>query len=435
MKKISVILIGIVAVTIGILSIPKEEKKVLIEEELNNENTSLSFYIEQEDGNYEESSSLPSTGYVLDTERSICTNNTTPVWEDSRLYLDNLQNRGTSCYLYFKIYEPIAKEVILSHYDTVLTRSDFSTTVTDTTTGTIYKSLDESQYDNDGEVYYFAGNPTDNWVYFAGYYWRIIRINGDGTIRMIYNGTTTNQTGEDTQIGTSAYNSTYNDNTYVGYMYGMPGSSTYEETHANVTNSTIKELLDTWYQNNIVTNDYDKYISAEQGFCNDRRIATSDETFWNNDTKLGYGTNTTAYAPWARFFNTSGSFLSIQNPTLKCSQTDDYFTGSGSSRGNKALTYPIGLIATDEVVLAGGFGGSDNSSYYLYTGQDYWTMSPINFNDMNNIARVFNVNSTGQLSNYYVYGVYGVRPVINLKADVTITGSGTSTDPYRVEGA
>ena len=145
MKKISVVLIGIVVLTVGLLSIPKEEKKVLVEE-LNNNNTSLAFYIEQEDGNYEESSSLPSTGYTLDTERSICTNNTIPVWEDDRLYLDNLQNRGTSCYLYFKIYEPTAKDTILLHYDTVLTRNDFSQTVTDTTTGTIYKSLNETKH-------------------------------------------------------------------------------------------------------------------------------------------------------------------------------------------------------------------------------------------------------------------------------------------------
>ena len=249
MKKISVVLIGIVTITIGILSILKEEKKVLIEEELNNENTSLAFYIEGEDGNYEESSNLPSTGYVLDAEKSICTNNTTPVWEDNKLYLDNLQNRGTSCYLYFKIYEPTAKEVILSHYDTVLTRNDFSQTVTSTTTGTIYKSLDESQYDNDGEVYYFAGNPTDNWVQFGGYWWRIIRINGNGSIRMIYQGTSANTTGEGTQIGTSAFNTSYNDNVYVGYMYGTAGSSSYEATHANTNNSTIKQELDNWYSN------------------------------------------------------------------------------------------------------------------------------------------------------------------------------------------
>ena len=249
MKKISVVLIGIIAVAIGILSIPKENKQVLIEEELNDENTSLAFYIEQENGNYEESSSLPNTGYTLDTERSICTNNTTPVWEDDRLYLDNLQNRGTSCYLYFKIYEPTAKDTILSHYDTVLTRNDFSQTVTATTTGTIYKSLDESQYDNDGEVYYFAGNPTDNWVQFGGYWWRIIRINGNGSIRMIYQGTSANTTGEGMQIGTSAFNTNYNDNAYVGYMYGTPGSSTYETTHANINDSKIKQTLDNWYSN------------------------------------------------------------------------------------------------------------------------------------------------------------------------------------------
>ena len=137
MKKISVILIGIVTIAIGILSIPKENKQVLIKEELNDENTSLAFYIEQENGNYEESSSLPNTGYTLDTERSICTNNTTPVWEDDRLYLDNLQNRGTSCYLYFKIYEPTAGEQILENYTTQLIRDDFSVTVEVATTGTI----------------------------------------------------------------------------------------------------------------------------------------------------------------------------------------------------------------------------------------------------------------------------------------------------------
>ena len=96
MKKISVILIGIVVVTIGLLCIPKEEKKVLVEE-LTNKNTTLAFYIEEENGNYEESNTIPSTGYTLNTEKSICTNNTTPVWSDNKLYLDNLQNRGTSC--------------------------------------------------------------------------------------------------------------------------------------------------------------------------------------------------------------------------------------------------------------------------------------------------------------------------------------------------
>ena len=110
------------------------------------------------------------------------------------------------------------------------------------------------------------------------------------------------------------------------------------------------------------------------------------------------------------------------------------FTVSGSSKGNHKLTYPIGLITADEVVLAGGFGGSSNSSYYLHTGQYYWIMSPSSA-DSDGWANVFHVYSTGGLGYFFVHATYGVRPVINLKADVTITGEGTSTDPYVVEGA
>ena len=88
----------------------------------------------------------------------------------------------------------------------------------------------------------------NNWVSFAGFYWRIIRINGDGSIRLIYSGDSSSgpvETGESTQIGTSAFNEQFNDNAYVGYMYGTSGSGTYEETQANINDSTIKTVLDT----------------------------------------------------------------------------------------------------------------------------------------------------------------------------------------------
>ena len=403
MKKISVVLIGVVIITIGILSIPKEEKKVLIEENLNNNNTSLAFYIEQENGNYEESSSLPSTGYTLDTEKSICTNNTTPVWSDNKLYLDNLQNRGTSCYLYFKIYEPTAGEVILSNYDTVLTRSDFSTTIEDTTAGTIYYE-DTSK----GRTYYFAGNPTDNWVSFAGFYWRIIRINEDGTLRLIYQGTSANTTGEGTQIGTSAFNSMLNNNMYVGYMYQS------NQVHGLTSNSTIKGILDTWYQNNL-TSVSDK-IDGNAGFCGDRTPSSG----------TGIGTAETFYAAYERRRNGT--------PSFECQNSTDLYTTSGNSTGNKVLQYPIGLISMDEVWYAGGLE-LNNISYYLYTGQNYWTMSPYYFNSQS-IAYVFVVDSYGFLDGAArVDYAWGVRPVINLKTDIKLTGSGTTTDPYKVEGA
>ena len=423
MKKVGFV-IGLVVILVGvILFYPKSDnQKVLVEDNQFNQYTSLAFYIEGEDGNYTESNTLPSTGYTLNTSKSICSNNATPTWEDNKLYFNNLTKNGTSCYLYFDEYNPYAaKEYILSHYNTVLTRNDFNSTITNTTTGTIYKSLDSSQYDNDGEVYYFAGNPTDNWVQFGGFYWRIIRINGNGSIRMIYQGTSTTTTGEGTQIDTSAFNANYNDNAYVGYMYGTSGSSSYEETHANINNSTVKQVLDAWYQANIIN--YVSYLDNNVGFCGDR-TAYIDSVGTSGG---GFGVNSTYY-----------SYIRLnmrKDSTYKC-MDNDYYTGKRSNKGNKSLEYLIGLISADEVTFAGGVYGTGyvNQDYYLYTGQNYWTLSPYSFNG----TYAFNlyVSSSGYL--YYIGNVsslFGVRPVINLKGDVTVTGSGTSTDPYVVEGA
>ena len=177
---------------------------------------------------------------------------------------------------------------------------------------------------------------------------------------------------------------------------------------------------------------YSDYISTEAGFCNDRRIATEDETWWSSDTKLGYGTNATAYASFSRFITASDRWASVQNPTLKCSQINDIFITSGNSNGNGTLNYPVGLITADEVVLAGGFGGENNSSYYLYTNNAYWTISPCTFYT-SGYAGMFNVNLDGNLSSYRVPYVNGVRPVINLDANVTISsGDGTIDSPYQI---
>lgn len=124
-------------------------------------------------------------------------------------------------------------------------------------------------------------------------------------------------------------------------------------------------------------------------------------------------------------------------PILKCNQaSNDLFTVSESSKGNHKLTYPIGLITIDEVVLAGAFGGANNRSFYLYTNQDYWTMSPSYINS-SGTALMFTLNSDGIFDSGYsaYWSAPGVRPVINLRSDVRIEGEGTSTDPYQVVGA
>ena len=334
---------------------------------------------------------------------------------------------GTSkiiCSNPLKIQQTLLKDAILANKTISDERSGAITgTLTTNTTGTVYRVADD-----DGDSYVFAGAPTDNWVSFAGYYWRIIRINGDGSIRMIYNGNSTATTGEGTMINSSqTFNSSYNDNAYVGYMYGSTGASSYASTHTNTNNSSIKTVVDNWYRDHLLQ--YAQYISTEAGFCGDRKIVSG----YSGYETLGYGTNATVYAPTSRFLNTSWSWLGTQNPTLKCSQSNDLYTISGSSKGNHALTYPIGLITADEVILAGGFGGSSNSSYYLYNNAYYWTMSPSFFDAVLSYARMFFVYSDGGLGDDRVSDTYGVRPVINLSADITISsGNGTSETPYIV---
>ena len=376
--------------------------------------TIVATYIE-EDGEYKEVEEIPTTGYKLNLEKSSCSNSTTLGWDskNNRIYVENLNQSGTECILYYdeqNLY--VGRDYILSHYDTVLTRNNFSTTVTNTTTGTIYKSLDESQYDNDGEVYYFAGNPTDNWVQFGGFYWRIIRINGNGSIRMIYQGINTNSTGTGTQIGTGSFNSMAADNMYVGFKY------TSGNVHGTGNNSTILDALNTWYQNNLLS--YADKMDENAGFCGDRTPSTSSNSINNSG---GTGTTVTYYAGYIRL-------ITNKQPSFECSNSSDLFTTSGSSQGNKALTYLIGLISADEVTFAGGLWGTTNNSYYLYTEQYYWTMTPYWYN--NNLAQLFGVYSGGYLAAPHVISAWGVRPVINLKADVQLTGSGTSTDPYRI---
>ena len=382
----------------------------------------IAAYIKQEDGSYEEVSDIPQSGYIINTEKSVCSNGAMVSTDlsDNTTKIDSLTKSGTSCYLYFDEYNPYAaKEHILLNYDTVLTRNDFSQTVTETTTGTIYKSLDETQYDNDGEVYYFAGNPTDNWVYFGGYWWRIIRINGNGSIRIIYQGTSANITGDGTQIETRAFNTSYNDNAYVGYMYGTVNSSTFEATHTNENDSTIKQTLDNWYGNISGLTLYSQYLDGDAGFCGDRQLFNG----------FGYSANGTS-------FTSDDRLRSNKKPIFKCNKTSDLYTTTSSETGNKILTYPIGLISADEAAYAGSVYNTYNVSYFLYTHQDYWTMSPFGYN---NGAINWYLHNSGGLEPSTglnrVSNVYGVRPVINLKADVQLTGSGTTTDPYKVEGA
>ena len=250
--------------------------------------------------------------------------------------------------------------------------------------------------------------------------WRIVRINEDGSVRLI----------KQDSIASSAFNENYNDAAYVGYMYGTPGSTTYAATHRNTNSSTIKTVLDTWYQNNLTS--YSSII-ADSGFCGDRSVAPSANTWEANDTALGYGTNYTVYGPLSRFDSNFGS--DGVNPQFKCPQSNDLYTTATSTKGNKALTYPIGLITADEAFYAGG-GYFANGTYYLHTGIDTWTMSPDNSDSR---AFVWTVDGPGHIDHLIVDDFFNyelvVRPAINLKstAEIIDGGNGTLNNPYVIK--
>ena len=287
--------------------------------------------------------------------------------------------------------------------------------------------------DDLGNSYYFRGNVDNNYVYFANNWFRIIRINGDGTIRMIYTGNPNDSSSLEYTSKSIIFNPNYNDNAGVGYMYGTLPSSTYADTHKNTNNSTIKGVIDEWYQNNLSS--YSQYI-ADAIYCNDREVVNltvgsgTDAVIFNGN---GTGTNQTAYASYKR------NHIE-HSPTLKCTNTNDRFTTS-NSLGNGALTYPIGLITTDEVVMGGGNAYDlntssyiTNSNYYLYPkngGYYYWTMTPLVSTGGDTGEAV--VDDDGHVAFYSVNrSGSAARPVVTLVSDAISGGDGTVGNPFYV---
>ena len=342
----------------------------------------------QEGEEYIQTNEIPSSGYEFNSEKSYCTVNGENInatinfdIETQTLSIVPLTKKGTKCYLYF--------DEKSSGSEYILASPNAPTNHTTDWTGK--------------ESYYYTGNP-DNWVSFAGFYWRIIRINGDGSIRMIYQGVNDsptpdagNMTGEGTQIGTSAFNTSANHKTYVGLVYNETSQ------HGYGTNSTVMNRLNDWYNSNL-TNYEEKYIDTETGFCSDRNMANG--SIFNDNGILYYAPSERSYA----------------NASLNCNELDIL------SQDNKKLPNSIGLLTSDEYLLA----SNTDDTNYLMVEIDYWTMSPHDFSASGSagiftvwsMAKIMGVNDTDDH--------LGVRPVINVKADVQITGTGSQTDPFKV---
>ena len=294
----------------------------------------------------------------------------------------------------------------------------------------MYKKADDL-----GTSYYYRGAVDNNWVKFGkegdkDIYWRIIRINGDGSIRMIYSGTTAPtestkvvMTGTGTQItvdntNTFKFNSSHNNPSYVGYMF------TEGQQHGNGTPSTIKTAIDNWYKTTTLETDATtkELVSQDQIFCNDRSATTSDSGT-PGEISGSMSTSTTYY------YGAYVRLITNKRPQLKCPTESDKFTSRKSSIGNKALT----LITADEVAMAGGKDRTGNSTYYLHTNQNYWSGSPYYFYRGRSDAYEFIVYNIGNFGATYVhYTTTGARPVVSLSSKAKLSGNGTYSKPYTV---
>ena len=365
-----------------------------------------------------------------------CTNDVTPTVSGSTLKFSNVQ-KGTICSVY--LIDNTLTGRLLKDHSTRLTRTSFSSVLTTDNTKTLYTGTE-----NGTTVYYFAGNATDNWVKFGknasnqDLYWRIIRTNSDGSVRLLYHGTSTTAT--DAYIVTSAFNSSYDNIAYVSYMYGSLGSIS--SARENTNNSTIKTTIDNWYISNLEAKGYTKYLSTTAVYCNDR-----------SNPAGGYNTGKTSFNYGART-----RLDTYKTPTYDCTDTNDKFTVD-TSTGNGKLTYPIALMTADEVSFAGGLyanynanawyfrnakegtlttSSSSTDASYSSTGLTYWwLLSPFYWFGSSARASVFYVGGSslpGFLGDYFVDGTRGVRPAVSLKSCVkTSGGDGSAGTPYTIE--
>ncbi len=351
---------------------------------------------------------------------------------------------------------------------TTLTSTDFATATTASDKG-MYKAQDDL-----GTSYYFRGAVDNNWVKYGKYtkdayivmdrkynyslvdscngfnfctklaskgddmYWRIIRINGDNSIRMIYTGTTAPDSNTKvvmtertyisdllqytvTSAGASKFNQKSDSAEYVGYMY------TIGEQHGTSQSSDIKTYLDNWYANYTDLNKTGTKIT-DQIYCNDRTASTSNVSYStaNYTTLTSWNSKGTLY-----FYGANGRINKDNNPMLTCAVDSDRFTVNKiNGKGNSALTYPIGLITIDEVEMAGNNFNESVKSHYLYTGAHYWTGTPAAFDGDFSFEYSAMDDSGFSMSDAGIR--FAARGVVSLSSESKLLGSGTYNDVYIV---
>ena len=229
------------------------------------------------------------------------------------------------------------------------------------------------------EYYFFRGRVNNNYVKFANQVWRIVSINENMSVKLVL----------DDNIGTSKYSNYRNAIDYTGLKYVYNGA---------LIDNEINKFLNNWYTKNIIDTNLDKYVS-DGLFCND-----------SSNRLEGYH----------KYFASYDKIVSNKTPNNICSETSEDFGG--------LIKQKIGLLTIDEVAMAGGVDGVNNTEFYLYKPYDYFTMSPAEYYGYN--AYMFYVNGAGAILKTYTTDNMHIRPVINIHSTMSVEGKGTLENPY-----
>ena len=329
-------------------------------------------------GNKVKPSHFPNKGDGYEVESVKCNGKETSFdnynW---KLTLPDTSEEEITCEFVFRDTQTLANKILSSN--TLITDTPTLTTSSNNTSDAsgLYKSTETNTGD---ATYYFRGNVENNYVSFAGQTWRIVRVNEDGTIRIVM------QDGINSNANI-AFNSNYNNYTYMYY-----------------TNSQAKTQLESWYQTNIGSkSDLAQNVASGAYYCEQAKVKEVSEILSGNATMTVYNKYT---------------------PDFKC-------TTDGNGKG--IVNASVGLLSYDEVVYAGGYPNQENNNYYLYNQNFWWTMSPNGFISTFSYSSVWVITNKGQADYNCVDRNNGFRVVLVLKSDTMTTGTGTSSDPFVVE--
>ena len=288
-------------------------------------------------------------------------------------------------------YGTLLKEIIIANQDIDKTTPEFTQNATSTANSGVFSTNDATTAtDSTKKAYFFRGVVSDNYLSFANHMWRVLRVNGDGTIRLVLNspiGTTSTYT-----YSSSATNTVYN-------------------------GSSVESTLESWYASNLLN--YNSYINQAAVFIHDRG---------------SYSTNPAVFQGWYRVY--AGAPLI---DTTKFNSAYLYSVAGGQ------LKYPIGLLTSDEIMMAGAVkttGSTDtspnsastsyqaNHAYFLANdvpaGVGLWTMTPFSPTAVmvfkSHVGFYKETSASARL----------LKPVIELKASLEFKGTGTQDDPYKI---